>query len=137
MIVLSNSTDQTLQPGQLATFNLTVLHTGCAECHRDNTGAVGLRANNAVYAIDFHCNVSGATAALPLQLAIAMNGAPLLETTMISTPSAADVFNNIGTSTKISTCCSQGGGGFVTVMNTGVNPVTIGANPNLTIKRDA
>lgn len=37
MISLSNTTAQTLTPGQSITFNTVVLHTGCAECHRANT----------------------------------------------------------------------------------------------------
>ena len=135
MIVLSNTITQTLAPGQSLTFNTVVLHTGCAECYRTGSGSVGLRANNGIYEIAFHANISSATAAVPVQLAVQMDGAPLSETTMISTPSTANVFNNVGCETKVSTCCCTGGA--ITVSNTGTAPVTIAANPCLSIKRVA
>ena len=137
MIVLSNTIAQTIQPGQSLTFNYTVLHTGCAECHREGSGAVGLRAGNSVYDISFGANIATATASAPVQLALAIDGSPLLETTMISTPSQANVFNNVSRETRVSTCCCNGGRGAVTVVNTGTNPVTVGANPRLSIKRVA
>ena len=41
-----------------------------------------------------------------------------------------------GPSTSVWWCCN-GGRGAVTVINTGTNPVTVGANPCLSIKRVA
>lgn len=137
MIVLSNSIAQTLAPGQSLIFNLEVLHTGCGECYRNGSGSVGLRAVDAVYSCEFRANVASATESLPVQLTLQMSGSPVPETTMISTPSTANAFNNIGCATYISTCCKNGGCGAITVTNTGVNPITVGANPCLRIKRVA
>ena len=58
MIVLSNSTEQTLSPGQSLTFDLVKLHTGCAECHRPGTGSVKLRCNG-VHEGYFGGNIGG------------------------------------------------------------------------------
>ena len=137
MIVLSNTIAQTIAPGQSLTFNVKVLHTGCGECYRDGSGAVGLRAKSGIYNCFCKLNVASETSADPVQLALAMGGSPLLETTMISTPSAANVFNTVACETLISTCCCDGGAGVVTVINTGENPVVVDANPCLCIKRVA
>lgn len=132
MIVLSNTTAQTLTPGQSITFNDVVLHTGCAECHRTNTGSVKLRANGA-YEISFSGNVSSPTAATQVQLTVQLGGANLPETQMISTPSAASSLNNVSTSTIVKNCC--GDYDRITVVNTGASDINIAANPVLTIKR--
>ena len=66
MISLSNTTAQTLTPGQSITFNTVVLHTGCAECHRANTSSVKLRAKG-IYDVHFSANI-GATVAGAAQL---------------------------------------------------------------------
>lgn len=137
MIVLSNSIAQTLAPGQSLTFNTKILHTGCGECYRDGSGSVGLRANNGIYNCSFKANVASATASVPVQLALQLGGSPLLETTMISTPSTANVFNNVACDTAVSTCCCDGGGGNITITNTGTNPIIVGPNPCLYIKRVA
>lgn len=141
MILLSNATEQTLQPGQSAVFGLVILHTGCAECYRINSGAVNLKASGALYEIKFNANVGTLTANDPVQLAIALENSPLLETTMISTPATATtadtpVLNNISAETIVKTCCCNGSDA-VTIINTGENPVVIGVNPKLAIKRVA
>lgn len=137
VIVLSNTIAQTIQPGQSLTFNAKILHTGCGECYRDGSGAVGLRSANGIYNCAFKANIASETTALPIQLALSINGSPLLETTMISTPETANVFNNVSCETAVSTCCCNGGTGSITVTNTGVNPVVVDANPSLYIKRVA
>lgn len=133
MIVLSNTTEQTLQPGQSITFNTVVQRTGCDVCFRNNSGAVGLKAVPGAYDISFNANVGGTTAAAPVQLSIELGGAPLAETTMISTPAAVGDLNNVASSTRVKTI--EGLGNSVTVTNTGANPIVIGANPALTIGR--
>lgn len=132
MIVLSNTIAQTIEPGQSITFDDVVLHSGCGECHRSNTGSVKLRANG-VYEAHFSANIGGATAATPVQLALAIGGEPLLETTMISVPAAVNDLNNVATATAIKNCC--GDYDRVSVTNTGTDPVVVGANPVLFIKR--
>lgn len=122
MIVLSNTTAQTIQPGQSITFNQVIKKTGCGESFRINTGSVGLRVN-AQYEVSFNANVGGTTAATPVQLAIAIGGAPLTETTMISTPAAVGDLNNVAASTVVGTL--SGISNAITVTNNGTTPVVI------------
>lgn len=134
MIILSNSIAQTISPGQSATFDTIVLNTGCAECFRKNSGAVRLRFKDAIYNLSFGGNIGGAAAG-PVQLAIAFDNSPMLETTMISQTANAGDLNNVKTETAVKTCCCDGGS--VTIVNTGTVDVTLGANPNFYIKRIA
>lgn len=135
MIVLSNTVAQTLAPGQAMTFDTEVLHTGCAECHRNNSGAVIFRANGAIYECKFGANI-GSTEVGDAQIALVVNGAPLLETTMIHTTATAGDLNRVSCDTAVKTCCGTGGES-VTVVNTGTTTVNVGANPCLFIKRVA
>lgn len=134
MIELSNTTAQTIAPGQSLTFDITILKSGCAEAHRTNSGIVTLRADCAIYEVHFAANVSG-TAAGPVQLAIALDGEPLVETTMISTVGAAGDLNNVAIATLVKTGC--GCCGSITVTNNGTSTVIVGANPALFVKRVA
>lgn len=134
MIILSNSVAQTLGPGQSATFDTIILKTSKAECFRRNTGAVRLRFSGAIYNVYAGANI-GATAAGPAQIAIAFDGSPLLETTMISQTAAAGDLNNVSRETGIETGCCNGGA--VTLINTGTSEITLDANPILYIKRVA
>lgn len=135
MIELSNTTAQTLAPGQALTFDTVILNTkNGAECHRKNSGIITLR-NVGIYEVHFAANISG-TAAGPVQLAIELDGEPLVETTMISTVGAAGDLNNVATSTLVRTCC--GCCGRLSVVNTGATADTIvGANPVFYVKRVA
>lgn len=132
MITLSNLTAQTLAPGQALVFDDVILHSGCGECHRKNTGSVKLRANG-VYIVNYGANVSSATAGAPVQLSLQIGGATLPETTAISTPSTANVANNLFRETQLKNCC--GDYDRVTLVNTGTNPVTVGARAVLNIRR--
>lgn len=134
MIELSNTTAQTIAAGQALTFDTVVLRSGCAESHRTNSGIVTLRADCAIYEVHFAANISG-TAAGPVQLAIALDGEPLVETTLISTVGAAGDMNNVATATLVRTGC--GCCGRITVVNNGTEPVVVGANPALFVKRVA
>lgn len=136
MILLSNSTEQTLDPGQSATFDTVIMHTGCAECHRANSGAVNLKANNAIYEIKFTGNIGAATAGDDAQLAITVDSSPLLETTMIHPTAAAGDLNNVSCDTALRTCCCAGAETAL-VTNTGSTQLNLGANPLFFIKRVA
>lgn len=135
MIVLSNTSAQVIPVGQALTFNTVVHKSGCAEGYRLGTGAVKLRANNAIYELSFNANVSGETVTAPVQLSMAISGAQLPETTMIYMPAAANAVGNVGSSTLIKNCC--GDYDRITVVNTGANPITVEANCCLFIKRVA
>ena len=132
MIVLSNTTAQTIAPGQSLLFNDVVLNTGCGECHRRNTGSVKMRANG-VYDVNFAANIASATAGNPVQLTLTLGGSRLPETTMISTPAAANAFNSVSTQTYVKNCC--GDYDRISVTNTGTAAVIVGANPVFTVRR--
>ena len=134
MIELSNTTAQTVNAGQSLTFDTVILKSGCAEAHRTNSGIVTLRANCAIYEVHFAANITG-TAAGPVQLAIALDGEPLVETTMISTVTTSGDLNNVATATLVKTGC--GCCGKITVTNNGTEPVVVGANPSFFVKRVA
>lgn len=131
MIVLSNTTAQTIQSGAAATFDVVKIHTGCGEFHRAGSGSVRLRAG--LYAFEFTGNVGGAAGTQP-NLAIAVDGDPLPETTMAETVALATDVHNVHASTKF---CNRFGGSTVTVVNTGSTPVELAANPALVVKREA
>lgn len=132
MIVLTNTVAQTVQPGQVVTFDKVKLHTGCGECYREGTNSVKLRATG-VYEVEFSGNVASASAGAPVQLAIALGGVAQPETVMESSPATADTYNNISTGTFLKNCCCD----FdrITVVNTGTVPVLLSANMNLRIAR--
>ena len=134
MIELSNTTAQTIATGQSLTFDTVILKSGCAEAHRTNSGIVTLRADCAIYEIHFAANISGTTAG-PVQLAIALDGEPLVETTMINSIGTAGDLENAATATLVRTGC--GCCGRITVKNTGASDVVVGANPALFVKRVA
>ena len=134
MIVLSNSVAQTLGPGQSATFDTIISHTGNAECFRNNSGAVRLRFRSAIYGVSCGANI-GATETGEAQLAVCLDGAPLLETTMISQTAAAGDLNSVSRETSVNTCCCDGGA--ITVVNTGTTTINLGAHPVLRIVRIA
>lgn len=133
MVVLKNTTAQTLQPGQSITFDDLVTWSGNGECARSG-GPVGLRFPNAVYKIFFKGLVTGA-AAVPVQLAIALGGAALPETTMIYTPAVADAVGTVAAETYARTCGALPNS--VTVTNNGANAITVNPNSCLTVIRSA
>lgn len=118
--------------GQSITFDKVLLKTGCAECHRANTGSVKMRANG-IYEASFAGNISGAVAGTPVQLAFQLGGATMPETTMVATPGAANASNNVATSTLIKNCC--GDYDRITVTNTGTADVTVAANSAFIVRR--
>lgn len=133
MIELSNTTAQTIAPGQALTFDTVILNTGCGECHRANSGIITLR-KIGIYEVHFSANISGTTTG-PVQLSIELDGEPLVETTMISTPVAAADADNVATSTLVKTCA--GCCGRLTVVNTGTSDVVVSPNPVFYVKRVA
>lgn len=132
MIVLTNTLEQTLAPGQSLVFDEAILHSGCGECHRRNTSAVKLRANG-IYEASFSGNIGGETAATAVQLSLTLSGSTLPETTMISVPAAVADRNNVSTETRIRNCC--GDYDRVSVTNTGTVPVVVAPNSSFVIDR--
>lgn len=132
MITLSNTTTQVVQPGQAITFNTVVLHTGNGECHRPGSSSVKMKASG-IYELYFSGNIGAITATTAAQIAIAVGGEVLPETTMISTTEAAGDVNNVSAKTGYKNCCCDYD--RVTVVNTGTANINVDANPCLFIKR--
>ncbi len=134
MIVLSNSAAQTIAAGQSVIFDTVVVKTGCAEHHRGNSSSVQLCSNKGVYDLAFSGNITNATATDAVQLTIASGGDPLQETRMISTPAAANNYNNVASETIVrNSCCAADN--RITVVNTGTATLTLAPNCALVIKR--
>ena len=133
MIVLSNLTAQTIQPGQAVTFDKGILKSGNCECFNSQIPTSVRLKSNGIYSLGFSGNVSSPTANAAMQLAIAVAGQPLVETAMNSTPSAADALNNISTETRFRVCCCDLN--RVSVINTGTVPVTLAPNSSFVIER--
>lgn len=134
MIELSNTAAQTIAPNAALTFDTVILRANrCGECHRINSGIITLKYAG-IYEVHFSANIAG-TAAGPIQLTIELDGEPLTETTMISTPTVAADANNVATSTLVricSACC-----GRLSVVNTGTSDVVVSPNPAFWVKRVA
>lgn len=138
MILVSNTAAVTLTPGQSLTFNNIIWKSGCAENFRN--GSSSIRVTQGVYEISFNGNVSSAGAGVPVQLNIAIDGAALPETTMISTPAVVGDLNNVSASTFVGNqgcCCGNPGSISVSIINTGTGTLTVGANSKFSIKRIA
>lgn len=134
MIQVSNSTAQTLSPGQSLTFDSVLLKSGCAETHRVNSGIVTLRSNCGIYEIHFTGNVS-APSASPVQLAIQLDGETLPETAMYEEITTPGVGQSVAAATLVRTgagCC-----GRIGVVNTGTTTISVLANTSLFVKRIA
>ena len=129
MIVLSNQTAQTIQPGDSVLFNTAVQRSGCDTFYQGGTGPLHIKCG--VYEIEFTGNVGGAPGTQP-NLAITIDGTILPETTMtVTTAIDTDVFN-VHASTRRKNCFS---GAVIGVKNTGITPVVLQANPALVVER--
>jgi hypothetical protein len=108
--------------------------------HRDDSGLVTLRGITeqcrARFRVSFGGNIAitaGGTVG-PISLALAINGEPVATTTMLSTPAAAEEFNNVFSVIFIDvprSCCSQ-----ISVKNTSTQSIDV-QNANLIIERVA
>ena len=139
MIRVTNTAAVILTPGQALTFNDLVWKSGKCETFRNPGGSI--RVGEGVYRVTFHANVASATGGTAAQLTIYADGAPLLETVMISTPATADIFNNVSAETTIGNCgncCNPNPGNInLTVVNTGTVNVTVAAGANFYVERRA
>ena len=128
MIVLSNATAQTIQPGEDAVFTTFVQRSGC-DVFWQGSGPLHLRCG--LYELQFTGNLGGAAATQP-NLTITVDGVALPETTMtVTTTADTDVFN-VSASTLRRNCFA---GAVVSVRNTGTTAVTLAANPALVVER--
>lgn len=131
MIELSNSTAQTIPVGGTVTFDKVLLHSGCRECHNPMVpNSVKLRGKG-IYDIEFHGNITSATAGDVLQLAVAVAESPLPQTAMNATPAAAGTLVNVSAGTYLRNCCCDLD--RVSVRNTGTTPVVLAPNSSFRI----
>lgn len=139
MIELSNSTAQTLQPGQALTFdNIPLLKTGCNECfNKLLPTSVKLRSSgcNPIYSVQFHANITANAAATPVQLSIAIANTALTGTLMNATPAAAGDAVNVSASKYIPVGCCECNLDRVSIINSGTNPVVVNPGSLLQISR--
>lgn len=134
MIELTNTTAQTLPPGQAITFDKVLMKTGCAECHRENTASVKLRSRG-IYLVCFGGNIGATTATTPVQLSIELGGDTLSNSTMISVSAAAEDLNAVSRTVPVQNTC--GDYDRITVVNTGTTDALIGAGSSLFVRRIA
>ena len=135
MIELSNTNAQVLAAGQSVIFDTVLLHTGCGECHRNNSASVNLAQKNAIYEVSFNANIGG-TAAGEAQLAITLDGSPLQETTGKTVTATAGDLRSVSGATFVKTCCCNGAN-TILLTNTGTTEINVDANSRLSIKRVA
>lgn len=136
MIELSNSNAQTLAAGQSVIFDLTLLHTGCGECHRQNSSAINLARKNAIYEISFNGNIGATAAGTPAQIAITLDSSPLSETTAIVPTTTAGDLTNVSRETYVKTCCCNAANAIL-LTNTGTSAINFAANGRISVERKA
>lgn len=139
MIELTNSTAQTLQPGQALTFDIQpLLKTGCNECFNVMLPtSVKLKATgcNPIYSVRFHANITANAAATPVQLSIAVANNALTGTLMNATPAAAGDAVNVSASKYVPVGCCDCGLDRISIINSGTNPVVVNPGSLLQIGR--
>ena len=117
---------QTVAVGQNVIFSDVAVKGNCSIAHRDGSGLVTLRGITnqcrARFKVTFGANIAipeGGTVA-PLSLALAVSGEAIGSATVISTPAAAEQFNNVFTAVYLDVpagCCYT-----VSVKNVGEEP---------------
>ena len=132
---------QTVAENQNVLFTDTVVCGNCSILHREGSGLITLRGLTnsqcrARFRISFGGNVAVSTGGTvgPISLGISINGEIIPSSTVISTPAAAQEFNNIYTSIYLDvprSCCYQ-----ISVRNTTDQDIDI-QNANLIIERVA
>ena len=131
---------QTVAANANVLFTDTVIGGNCSILHRDGSGLVTLRGLTdqcrARFRVSFGGNIAIPTGGTvgPISLAIAVDGEPVATTTMISTPTAVEEYNNVFSAIFLDIpkgCCSQ-----ISVKNISDEDIEI-QNANLIIERVA
>ena len=131
---------QTVASNANVLFTDTVVSGNCSITHRDGSGLVTLRGLTnqcrARFRVSFGGNIAIPTGGTvgPISLAIAIDGEAVATTTMISTPTAVEEYQNVFSAIFLDIprgCCSQ-----ISVKNIGDEDVEI-QNANLIIERVA
>ena len=134
---------QTVAAGGNVLFTETAVPcTTGAVLHREGAGVITLRGlvnnagNFARYKVSFGANVAVPTGGTvgPIGLALAISGEPIPTSSMISTPAAADEYNNVYGSLFVEVprgCCMS-----IAVENTGGEAINV-QNANIIVERVA
>ena len=131
---------QTITANANVLFTDTVVPGNCSITHRDGSGLVTLRGLTnqcrARFRVSFGGNIAIPTGGTvgPISLALAVDGEPVAPTTMISTPTAVEEYNNVFSAIFLDIpkgCCSQ-----ISVKNISDEDIEI-QNANLIIERVA
>lgn len=132
---------QSVASGSNVVFTNTAVKGSKCILHREGSGLVTLRGITnqckARFKITFGANVAlptGTSPVAPILMALAINGEPVQTTTMISTPTAVESFDNVSRTLFVDIpagCCSQ-----ISVENTGTTSVSV-QNASLIIERVA
>ena len=131
---------QTVETNQNILFTDTLICGSNSIFHRQGSGLFTLRGITnqcrARFKVTFGANIAipGGGTVDPISVAIAINGEPILSTTMIVTPAAVSQFFNVGRTIYIDIpagCCSQ-----ISIKNTSTQSISI-ENANLIIDRVA
>ena len=131
---------QTVETNQNILFTDTLICGSNSIFHRQGSGLFTLRGITnqcrARFKVTFGANIAipGGGTVDPISVAIAINGEPILSTTMIVTPAAASQFFNVGRTIYIDIpagCCSQ-----ISIKNTSTQSISI-EDANLIIDRVA
>lgn len=131
---------QTVAVNQNVLFTETPVRGNCAMHHREGSGLVDLKGSTkqarARYKVTFGGNIAVPTgqSAVPIQLAIAINGEAVDTTTMITGLTIVERYSNVASSIFIDvpcSCCYT-----ISVKNTSTIPVNV-ANANLIVERVA
>lgn len=133
MIVLCNTTAQTLKPGESLIFDDTVIRSGCAEYHSDHSSSV-LILKPGIYEIHFTGNVAGIEDESTLRLGIRVGSNTLSETTMMKTVCHKEHYSNVAAATIVR-CETKGKD--IGVTNIGAAPIVIAPHSSIFVKRVA
>ena len=138
MEIIANAL-QTVQANQNVYFTDTVICGNTSITHRDDSGLVTLRGvtsgqSRARFLVSFGGNIAIPTGGTvgPISLAIAIDGEPVLATTMIVTPAAVEQYFNVSRATNVqiwNNCCET-----VSIRNTSAIPILV-QNANLIVAR--
>lgn len=132
MLVLSNSTPQTLVSGQAIIFDTVVFKANeCMCCHRKNSPSIKLTKRNHPYKIEYHANIGPDGGNDPSSLIIRVDGEPLPETLMTAPAIADGTFANVSAGTVYENCCCEMA--RISIINVSENNVTVAANSSLII----
>lgn len=131
MIVLTTTTDQTVQVGQPIVFDNVVMNTGCA-CHRANSPSAKI-IGRGKYMIHFNANVGSNTADTEASVTLRDSGENIVGTNMIHMTEGAGDLNHVGVAMPINNCCWRYG--TITAVNTGTTPLNVGAGASLVITK--